>query len=319
MKKLLASTAIALLAAAPLAATAQDAATGIYLPSVDSALRVSTLMGKNIYVSEADVAMDPVAEASADWTSIGEVNDIVLGNNGDVQAVLVDVGGFLGMGEKTVAVNLDEIRVVPDSASPDNFFLVFKGSKAEMEGAPAFALTGMNADGTAMDTTATTATSTDGTMATDTAATGAAAGSATTDTTATDTAATDTATNGTAAEATAADGMATTADAAPADTMVAPEGMQMADMGTISVDKLIGADVRGADNSDVGEVGDLVMDGDKLSAVVVDVGGFLGIGEKPVALSLDQVKVWQDQSGTLIVAVNDTKDALKAMPTYQKP
>ena len=312
MKKLLASTAIALLAAAPLAATAQDAATGIYLPSVDSALRVSTLMGKNIYVSEADVAMDPVTEASGDWTNVGEVNDIVLGNQGDVQAVLVDVGGFLGMGEKTVAVNLDDIRVVPDSASPDNFYLVFKGNKAEMEGAPAFTLSAMNADGTTMNAT-TGAAATDGTMATTTT------GTTTDGTTTTGTTTDGTMAAGTTADATAKTDGTTTANTTAADTMVAPEGMQVADIGTISAEKLIGADVRGADNSDVGEVGDLVMDGDKLSAVVVDVGGFLGIGEKPVALNVSDVRVWQDQAGTLVVAVDATKDALKALPDYKRP
>jgi hypothetical protein len=282
MRHLLATTAVALLAASPFAASAQTAATGIFLPSVESAMRVSTLMGKSVYVSEADVATGAVSAASGDWNNVGEVNDIVLGNAGDVQAVLVDVGGFLGIGEKTVAVNLDDIRVVPDSASPDNFFLVFKGSKADLDGAPAFKLSSMPAAGAA----------TDGAM------------------------------NGTAAT----DGMATSAEAtatspatAPADAMVAPEGMEVADLGTISAEKLIGADVRGADNGNVGEVGDLVMDGDRLSAVVVDVGGFLGIGEKPVALNLDQVKVWKDQSGTLVVSVNETKDGLKAMPAYRKP
>ena len=41
---------------------------------------------------------------SANNESIGDVNDVILDRNGQVMAVVVGVGGFLGIGEKDVAV-----------------------------------------------------------------------------------------------------------------------------------------------------------------------------------------------------------------------
>jgi sporulation protein YlmC with PRC-barrel domain len=41
---------------------------------------------------------------SANNESIGDVNDVVLDSNGQVMAVVIGVGGFLGIGEKDVAV-----------------------------------------------------------------------------------------------------------------------------------------------------------------------------------------------------------------------
>lgn len=53
---------------------------------------------------------------------------------------------------------------------------------------------------------------------------------------------------------------------------------------------LIGADVKTASNKDVGSVDDLIIDKDgQVVAIVVGVGGFLGMGQKDVAISWDKV------------------------------
>lgn len=53
---------------------------------------------------------------------------------------------------------------------------------------------------------------------------------------------------------------------------------------------LMNANVRGADNENIGTVSDLVLDRDgQIVAVVVGVGGFLGIGQKNVAIAEDQL------------------------------
>ena len=43
-------------------------------------------------------------------TKIGEIMDVLVGANGQVSAVIVGVGGFLGAGEKDVAVNFNSIQ-----------------------------------------------------------------------------------------------------------------------------------------------------------------------------------------------------------------
>jgi sporulation protein YlmC with PRC-barrel domain len=59
--------------------------------------------------------------------------------------------------------------------------------------------------------------------------------------------------------------------------------------------KLTGIDVYGADNQKIGDIDEVLVGKDgKIQAVVVGVGGFLGIGEKDVAIPYDQVQWMAD-------------------------
>ena len=53
----------------------------------------------------------------ADGNSIGEINDIVLDRAGQIHGVVFGVGGFLGMGEKNVAVSYNALQITPVSQS----------------------------------------------------------------------------------------------------------------------------------------------------------------------------------------------------------
>jgi hypothetical protein len=46
-----------------------------------------------------------------DNASIGDVNDVLLDNSGKIRAVVIGVGGFLGVGEKNVAVPFDALAI----------------------------------------------------------------------------------------------------------------------------------------------------------------------------------------------------------------
>lgn len=93
--------------------------------------------------------------------------------------------------------------------------------------------------------------------------------------------------------------------------------MTAVDVASMSAQDLIGTRVIGPNDQDVGEVGDVILSADgKVDAVIVDVGGFLGLGEKPVALALDNLKFQRDQNGGLYVWVNFTEDQLKNQPKY---
>ena len=81
-------------------------------------------------------------------------------------------------------------------------------------------------------------------------------------------------------------------------------------------EKLVGKDVYGANNEKVGAVKDVVVGPDsKVNAVLVDIGGFLGIGAKTVSLPLAQLKA----EGDRVVASNLTKEQAKAIPEYKEP
>lgn len=99
-------------------------------------MSANTFIGKRLYVSEADVdATVEMTEAGEGWDDIGEISDLVIGQDGNLKAVLVDIGGFLGMGERTVAVSRDQLDVIRDGDSEDDYFIVFTADRAALEGA----------------------------------------------------------------------------------------------------------------------------------------------------------------------------------------
>ena len=52
--------------------------------------------------------------------------------------------------------------------------------------------------------------------------------------------------------------------------------------------------------------------------VIVDVGGFLGIGEKQVAIAMDNLNFMTNEDGDLYLFTNFTKDQLEAQPAYEE-
>jgi sporulation protein YlmC with PRC-barrel domain len=55
--------------------------------------------------------------------------------------------------------------------------------------------------------------------------------------------------------------------------------------------KLVGVDVYGSDNTKIGDINEVLVDrSGQVKAIVIGVGGFLGIGEKNVAISWDKVQ-----------------------------
>jgi sporulation protein YlmC with PRC-barrel domain len=84
----------------------------------------------------------------------------------------------------------------------------------------------------------------------------------------------------------------------------------------LAKEEVIGKDVVNVMDEKVGTVADLVMDQDqKLVGAVLSVGGFLGIGEKWVAVPVDQIDFpSEDQPARLRIAV--TEQQLKNAPDF---
>lgn len=79
---------------------------------------------------------------------------------------------------------------------------------------------------------------------------------------------------------------------------------------------LIGTAVRGPADENLGEINDLLIDrSGNISAVVIGVGGFLGIGEKDVAVPFQSVEVSRADGKERLV-LRKTKDELKNAPTF---
>jgi sporulation protein YlmC with PRC-barrel domain len=82
-------------------------------------VRTSKLMGTTVYDLQN--------------RSIGKVSDIVLNKDGKVDAAVLDVGSFLGMGGKYVAIPLDDIKT-------DNNRLTLDRTKEQLQQMAAYQL-----------------------------------------------------------------------------------------------------------------------------------------------------------------------------------
>ncbi len=50
------------------------------------------------------------------WTKVGEIEDILLDREGKMVAILAEVGGFLGIGDRDVIIPLDSVRFATGDA-----------------------------------------------------------------------------------------------------------------------------------------------------------------------------------------------------------
>lgn len=84
---------------------------------------------------------------------------------------------------------------------------------------------------------------------------------------------------------------------------------------TVSADALIGADVRNAEDKDLGEVADVELQGGNIQAVIVGRGGFLGLGASHYRIEPAKLRITGDNK---IVVLDMTEDQIKAMPKVAK-
>lgn len=64
---------------------------------------------------------------------VGEIEDIVIGKDDQIRQVVVEVGGFLGIGDKSVAVPIDELQL-----NREQTILMSRASAEELERRPAY-------------------------------------------------------------------------------------------------------------------------------------------------------------------------------------
>ena len=76
--------------------------------------------------------------------------------------------------------------------------------------------------------------------------------------------------------------------------------------------KMIGSSVYDRQNRDIGKVSDVILGRDaKVDAVIVDVGSFLGMGGKHVAVKPNEIKTDHNR-----LTLDVTKEQLQRMPEY---
>ena len=82
--------------------------------------------------------------------------------------------------------------------------------------------------------------------------------------------------------------------------------------------KLIGTKVVNTANETIGDINEIVLGKDgKVAAVIIGVGGFLGMGEREVAMNFESLRMSRDSNNNLVLTANTTKDALKGAPEWR--
>lgn len=93
------------------------------IPNIDEtalagSARSSKLIGSKVYTGD---------------TSIGQIEDVLVSlDRATVTGVILSVGGFLGIGDKLVAVPVDQIRIGPEARFMTNL------TREQLANAPAF-------------------------------------------------------------------------------------------------------------------------------------------------------------------------------------
>ncbi|KPQ11856.1 MAG: PRC-barrel domain [Saliniramus fredricksonii] len=252
------------------------------------------------------------ADERENLEEIGGVQDVLIDRDGNIRGIIVGVGGFLGIGEREVVLGLDQLGFARDADDPESVMVLAQIDVQSLEEAPEFDreafenLTVMNGTGDEAE------------------------GAGLADRETAEQEADEDETAGQDAER--EDMMAESRPAHDAgeeqwrqgrEMFTAPdlqrEGYGRAEADNFSVDELLGANVYDVNDEDVGNVDDVMAGADnQLEYVVVDVGGFLGLGEHTVAIGLDEVTILHDDADDLRLYVDVTEEALNEMPEHQR-
>src|SRR5690606_30565628 len=260
----------------------------------------SNIIGKPVYNGTGD-----------DAEKIGSVNDLVINPDGSIEALVIGVGGFLGIGQKDVAIEYelatweerdnDRWLVVETTAealkAQEEFDrqayepMPADAGVAETKPATAEDLANAPAQEAGADETASTEQPADDQMSAQAPADDQSAAGTEEETAqapADDQAATGTEQE--TAQAPADDQNATGTDETQTGA-IDRSTLKEQPIDQISAEDFVGTTVYGANDENVGEIGDVILSQDgQIDAVLVDVGGFLGMGEKQVALGMDNLQ-----------------------------
>jgi sporulation protein YlmC with PRC-barrel domain len=102
------------------------------------------------------------------------------------------------------------------------------------------------------------------------------------------------------------------------DTMNKPKFIAQQETTELLASSLLGATVYSPTDETLGDISDLVFNEDtaRIEAVIVGVGGFLGIGKKNVAVSYDAIMETTDTEGNIRLVLDTTAEELEAAPGY---
>jgi sporulation protein YlmC with PRC-barrel domain len=266
---------------------------------------------QSLAVTEADPAPEPAAATtpnsdampmSADdlldqdvvtveGEEVGEIESVIISNDGRVNALVVGVGGFLGLGEREVALDWNQVNVNNEGEIALNL------SKEELEALPEYeypdgSQKGMSFYDSAYDTQSPITPS----EVADNKPTAVP--------------------SPVAAGATGAVEAPERTDLAAMETEKSGWSEALGPQGEIRASKFVGSEIMNADDESIGEVEEVLIENDNQVQAVVSVGGFLGVGERHALIAWDQLNI-ERQGNEVRIGTNMSKDELAQLPEYQ--
>jgi sporulation protein YlmC with PRC-barrel domain len=205
-----------------------------------------------------------------DGENIGEIESAVIDQDGTVRYLIVGVGGFLGVGERDVALAWDDLTI-----SENGERVTTSLSKEQLAALPEHRFPESIAPGAPYPYD----------------------------------------------EAVRANPYLDDQDMA-GDTTATPEQAEPAAGTTgIAASSLVGATVTNARDENIGEINEIILSNDGMAeSLVVDVGGFLGVGERRVLVDWTDVTIRSDEDRDAVVVATDLeRTELEALPEYQRP
>ncbi|HUH77960.1 MAG TPA: PRC-barrel domain-containing protein, partial [Devosia sp.] len=213
------------------------------------------------------------------------INNMVVTSGFGISAVVIEVGGFLGLGTKDVAVDFAQLEWAERSDGSRRW--VLPTTAEALTEAPAFIWSD------SVDTTGTPALTPDQQAKQ--------------------------LVNGDPDAAPTAPSLTTDQpERSPITTAIDRSGFADFDKTNLTPADLLGIGVYGIDDERIGTISDIVKlpDG-AIDALIVDVGGFLGLGAKPVAVAYDTLNFSSDTNGTRYLFINTSREQLEAQPEYK--
>lgn len=357
MKHLLSTTALVMMVSLPLHAQETGAATDTevgqtelqvesmgqrYTTDQDGMrIHADDLIGYPVYVRgdglETTEIMPEYAEAPDEWDRVGEIGDVVVGPEGAIKSVVLDIGGFLGLGEKHVNTSMEKLKFARDSDDDGEFFIVYTGDQTRLEQEREFDKAAIEEEGdspysdlsaaereagasmTAMERGASEAVGTTTTILDEA---GAETAEMVDDVKRETADIVDKAEEETALALANAESAAENAGREVEQTLegVDPDPeLPVADRNALTAEDLDGAPVYDAKGKEIGEVSEIILSQTgEIDRVVIDVGGFLGLGEKPVAVPFDALRMETGIGGVdPRVSVDYSESELKDMEAWK--
>jgi hypothetical protein len=276
----------------------------LFNPQTDpSDVRVSQLMGATVYVAEQEVVATEVEAQPEDWESAGTIDDMLLSRDGELRGVLFDVGGFLGIGARTVLVDMNALNFVR-VADEEGMYVVFQATREQLENAPEYQ-DPANQEQQAQQEQPAQEEQAEEPAAEEPAAEEPAAEEPVAE-------------EPVAEEPVAADPVLTDEDRLGVRDPV--EGFDIVGLDVLTAEDLENAIVYDRFDEQVSGISDVVLgeDGTTVEGVLIDVGGFLGLGARTVAVDMDQLQIQHNpETDEVRVYLSMTQEELENLPEYE--